>query len=140
MSFARWEGTLLHAKQYLDASKTEGIFDHVRARNAVEAADLSLKALFVKFFPEGRLSGHINRGQLGTINIETGILAPKHVNDAVRFLEKHYNASRYVEDTSNAFCGGVTTQVGCHHYPDIINEIISAAEIIVNWVEEQLRK
>lgn len=137
MSFERWEAHLVHARQFLNDSKTEGIFAHTRAFLALQAGELALKALFYNQFPNGNQRGHLSRRLVGDVCHKLDITAPPEIVDAAGRIEKHYNATRYVEDTTKYFCS-TAMQVGCWHYTPILGDIISDVETIFDWVEGQL--
>jgi len=128
---------MIHARQFLNDSKNVTLFPNVRAHLAAISAELALKAVYYMYYPDGEIKKHISRNLMGDVCHLSGIQSDSEVVNAAGRLEPHYSASRYPEETTRTFdC--VAMQVGCWHYPDVIESIVNDAETIVEWASSQL--
>jgi len=132
-----WEAYLIHADCFIHDSRNVDISEQSRAFLAVMASELALKSLYYRYNPQGDIRGHISRDLLKEVIVTVEISPHNEIYEAVDELERHYLAPRYPEDTSAYFCC-ISAQVGSDHYPSIIDELISAAQIILDWVRSQL--
>jgi len=127
---------MIHARQFLFNSKNASLFPNVRAHLAAISAELALRAVYYKHHPEREIKKHISKSLVGEVCYQCGLESDVGVVEAADRLEPHYTASRYPEETTREFdC--VAMQVGCWHYPYVIEDIVADAEKIVDWASSQ---
>jgi HEPN domain-containing protein len=130
---------MIHARQYLDDSLKQENFATTRTFLAVNAAELALKAVYYSYRPDGAIKGHTSRQLVGNVCHVCGIPSEEKILQAAENLDPHYDASRYPKETSQEFCCA-SFQVGCWHYPDVIDSLVGDAKLIVEWSAEHLKK
>ena len=138
MSLERWEANITHARQFYLSSEAEGLYIHVQAFLLVQAGELAIKAVCYKKDPTTNLEGHLSKQLLGDLRAKTGVQAPEDVKDAAERLKKHYDATRYPEETTRQF-GCIAYQIGCWQYQPIFEDIKKDAKIIIDWAEKQIK-
>jgi len=137
MSFSLSDAYLVHARHCNEDSKNEEISAQNRVSLAMNAGELIFKALYYKHEPDGKVEGHLGPRLSGKICHQLGITPPKQVVESLRKVEKHYEASRYPEETTKYFCE-LSMQVGCQIYPEILDSVLEDIEIIFKWIDKQL--
>ena len=138
MSFEKWEAYLVHARHCYEDSQSECISAQNRVSLAMNAGELIFKALYYKHETDGRVEGHLGPGLSGKICHQLGIIPPKQVVESLRRVEKHYEASRYPEETTKYFCE-LSMQVGCQIYPEILDSVLEDVETIFTWLEGEIQ-